>query len=48
MEDTGPGSGVGKSHLGMAQRLVGLDNHPVETAVDFELGLEAVIVNECQ
>lgn len=48
MEDTGSGSGVGKSHLGMAQGFVGSDNHPVETAVGFELGLEAVIVNECQ
>lgn len=48
MGDKGPGSGVGKSHLGTAQVLVGLDKHPVETAVGFELGLGAVIVNECQ
>lgn len=48
LEDTGPGSAVGKLHSGMVQGLVGEDNHPAETAVDFELGLAAVIVNECQ
>lgn len=48
LEDTGPGSAVGKSHSGMVQGLVGEDNHPAETAADFGLGLAAVIVNECQ